>query len=105
MIIAAFCVSIWNIRLCTWILFFFSMIFPLFSSSVRRVMYRGKFFAIFLSNEGLKTFKSPNPLFDQLVNYLNYRSESTTRKHTVGETGKMRSHVRRLDLILKYHKF
>lgn len=39
------------------------------------------------------------------MSYRNYRLNITTRKRTVRETGKVRDHVKRLEITIRDHKF
>lgn len=58
-----------------------------------------------IHHEGLITIKYNNPLYDRLLNYRTYRLRITTRKRTGKETTKIKDHVKRLELTIKYHKF
>ena len=56
-------------------------------------------------HEGLKELRPSNPLYTKLVSYRHYRLKFTDQERTGRETGKVKDHVRRLELTLRDEAF
>lgn len=54
---------------------------------------------------GLKELKPTNLLYRKLLSYRYYRLEDTTPQRTPRGTGKVRNHLRQMELTMKAHKF
>lgn len=55
--------------------------------------------------EGLKELKPNNPYFDQALSYRTYRLENTDQERTSRQTGKVKDHIKRLQLTLEECSF
>ena len=56
-------------------------------------------------HEVLKELRPSNPLYTKLVSYRHYRLKFTDQERTGRETGKVKDHVRRLELTLRDEAF
>ena len=56
-------------------------------------------------HDRMKELKPNNPLFDRLLSYRYYRLNRTTHSRSAKETGKVRDHIKRLELTMQRHRF
>lgn len=60
---------------------------------------------LFIRHDVLRAIKTTNYLYDKLLNYRTFLLPLTTRKRTGNRTGKIKYHIKILDLTLRDHQF